>query len=125
VGGRLDPAAVVGEAGVGTEGVDDGLTCDFGFGARSLFEYPFQNGTGIIPAVGDKSCGMSVPVDALLGYAIAAADGIWFMPVDKLFFNGFTVGMMANLALTLVAVRIGGVGIAGGGVSYRFERIPL
>jgi hypothetical protein len=50
---------------------------------------------------------MSVPEDALLGDATAASDGPRLVPVDELFLDGVAVRVIANLALTLVAVEVG------------------
>jgi hypothetical protein len=65
--------------------------------------------------VGDKSCGVSVPIEASLGYLIVVADGPGFVPVDKLFLDGLAVGVIADFALTLVAIEIGGVSVARAG----------
>jgi len=62
---------------------------------------------------------MGVAIDGFLMNVVAVADGMGATPVEELLFDGVAFGVIANGALTAVAIGIGGSGFVRAGLCYQ------
>ncbi len=112
--GGLDPAAVVSDAVRGAKGADDGVTrnlCNF-----RAFQDEVESRTHLAGALGEEVSSTGVAIDGVAGNVVARSDLGGAVPAEELVFDGVTVGVIANEALTFVPV--GSRNFWGAGRSY-------
>lgn len=101
---RLAPAHRVAEAGVGADRLDIG--CGGELDIVAIFEDIFDGEQVIAAALLVKSGGVGVAIEnAAIAKFERAGNVDRVVPVQELFFDGFTFGMMADGAFATVAVE--------------------
>ena len=94
--------AVVGEAGLGADGSDDCIGSGFGIGA--FFDHTVEGEAHVAPAEFEEPEGVSVAVDGVFGDFVVDGDRAGGSPVEEVEFDQVAVGVIANVALTAVAL---------------------
>lgn len=122
--GGLDPSAGVGEAGVGTDGIDDAHRR--GFDAVHTFEEKIEDESDVAAAELVEADGMSVAINGgPIGQVEQALDGPGAVPVDEQLLDGLSFGMIANGAFAPVTLEIGRGRGAGDGAGLGGAKTPL
>ena len=104
--GRVNPPAVVGEAGVGADGSEDGAGGDFA-GLR-LFDDGLEGVAGEAGAFAEEVEGVRVAVDhGMVGDAVGEGELFGALPAEEILLDIVAAWMAANRALT---------GVAGNGI---------
>ncbi|HEY4740960.1 MAG: hypothetical protein WA734_20965 [Candidatus Acidiferrales bacterium] len=104
--GRLDVFALVIDSTVGYDGADYGVGCDF-YVAGAL-DQALERGPKIAAATIPEASGMSMAVDGLaVSYSVILGDIHGAAPAQEFFFDLGAMGMAANDAGALVAIKAG------------------
>jgi hypothetical protein len=117
--GWLNPAAVLGEAGVRANGANDRIARN-----RStfcLFDDGIEGGAEILSPAGGQSGRVGVTVKvAAMGNCELVNDFLGAAPEEEVGVDGIAVFVVANAAFALVAARIGGL-LGGAGPSSHYS----
>ncbi|MGH7483995.1 MAG: hypothetical protein ACRD59_03460 [Candidatus Acidiferrales bacterium] len=104
LGGEFGPAAAGIEAGVGADGTKDAVGGDFYF--AGTFDDEVEGAVKIFAALAEQAGGGGVARDgAIVGDPVVVSDLRRDAPVEKFFFDGFAIGMMANDATASVTIK--------------------
>ena len=100
-GGRLDELAVVVDAGVKADGVDEGVGGDPD--RLGALDERFERHAEIGPAAGENSGGMDVAIDGgVVRDAVFFGESVRALPAEEAVLDGFALGMAADIALARV-----------------------
>jgi hypothetical protein len=103
---KLDPGAIVLEAGVGTHGAEDGVAGDTH--CFCLLDQDVEDGADVFVAAGPESEGVRVAVDdRIVRQFVIANDFVRPVPIQEILFDFGAERVMANMALTGVAQEVG------------------
>jgi len=122
VAGRFDPAPLVVEATVGTDGADDAVGGRFAVGG--FLDDVFEGGAEVTGALLEEVEGVGVPVDATAVREFEfVAEFVGAGPTKEAFLDCVAVGMPADAAAAFVLGNVDGA-VDGGGLleSSRIER---
>jgi hypothetical protein len=100
--GRVDPLAVIGDAAIGLDGVDD--VVGRGPAGIGVFDDGAKRVTELVRAAGEEAGRVGVAIDGVDGQLEVVGDVAREMPVEEGFVDGFALGMIANKALTRMAI---------------------
>jgi hypothetical protein len=102
---KLDPDAIVLQAGVGAHGAEDGVSGDtHGFG---LFDQDVEDGADVLVAARPESKGVRVAVDdRIVRQFVVANDFVRAVPIQEILLDFGAKRVMANMALTGVALEV-------------------
>jgi hypothetical protein len=97
LGWMLNPFSELIDVRVGVHGFDDGSSCNFN--DFSAFDNGFERDADSFSAASENAGGVDVSVDGgMVGDAVLAGDLVRAAPTEKFVFDGFSVGMAADLA---------------------------
>jgi hypothetical protein len=103
--GEFDPGAIVPEAGIGADGAEDGVGGDWG--GLSLLDEDIEDGTDVLVAAGFEAEGVRVAVDGRTArQGVVFDDFVGAMPVEEIVFDLGALRVMADMALTGVALEV-------------------
>jgi hypothetical protein len=108
--GKLDPAPLGREAGVGPHGADDGVAGDVR--VFHFFHDEVERGAGVLNALGGEAKSLSVAVDRrMVSELVLLNDFVGIAPVEEVLLELGAARVIANAALTGVAddFRVGDV----------------
>jgi len=101
--GAFNPASGFGEAGIGADGANDGVS-SHSAQCIGVHDDAIECGMAIVAAKSHESRGAGVAIDdALVAELKIHGDGVGKVPVKKLLFDVFAFGMAANGAFAGVA----------------------
>jgi hypothetical protein len=104
--GEFDPGAIVPEAGIGTDGAEDGVGGDGG--GLSLLNEDIEDGADVLVAAGFEAEGVRVAVDDRpVRQRVVFDDFVGAMPVEEIVFDLGALRVMTDLALTGMASEVG------------------
>jgi hypothetical protein len=104
LGGMLNPFSELVDVSVGVHGFDDGRSCNFD--DFCTLDNRFQGDANGFSATGKNACGMDVAVDRRVVWnTVLAGDLVRTAPAEKFVFNGFAVGMAADVAPASVSAH--------------------
>jgi hypothetical protein len=104
VRGRLDPSAVVGDAGVGPDGANDGVAGNCR--AVAVLQNAIERGAHVAGAASVEPCGAGVAIDHALVDLVGLTDVVGMLPLDELVFDFVALGVAANEAPAFMALAI-------------------
>ena len=103
-GGRLDPVAVVVDAGVNADGAN--YFGGAGGGVSGTFEDGLEDIAEVTPAEFVEAGGVSVAINATITDFEAAGDLLRAAPVEEHFLDGRAKRVVADSAITLVEIQV-------------------
>ena len=126
---RIDPSAVVGDAGVGADGANDGVARNFRVVA--VLEQSFERGANVAVAAGVEADGARVAVDDAHVDAVVVADVVGMLPLDEFGLDFLALRVAADDALARVAGKTargwrrwsGVAGARGGFLPWRWDEL--
>ena len=102
----LNPLAVVGDASAGMDGAEDDVWV--GFGLIGMFDEEFGGEAEILAAKLVETQGMSVAIHgAVIRDLVIRTNQVGVAPIDEVFFDASTVGVVADVAFAGVAFEVG------------------
>ena len=103
--GEFDPGAIVLEAGIGADGAEDGVGGNRG--GLSLLEEDVEDGADVLVAAGAESEGVRVAVDDRpVRQVVVFDDFVGAVPIEEIVFDLGALRVMADMALTGVALEV-------------------
>jgi hypothetical protein len=102
---RLNPLAESGDAGAGMDGAEDDVW--IGCGLIGMFDEEFGSEAKVLAAKVVETQGVSVAIyGAVIRYLVIRANQVSVTPIDEVFFDVRTIGMVADVAFAGVAFEV-------------------
>lgn len=102
---RLKALAVVRHLRVGADGAEQRVGGDLGL--LAALNHALDRGAKIAPAAGEEAEGVGVAVNGGMVFdLVVGGDVVGTAPVEKLFLNGFAIGVVADSTMAPVTAEV-------------------